>query len=86
MWGKRGPRKMVDIRGYTVIQREKLRLIYSIDIYCTPNTCPRVLGAGDLELELRYKQRPTQACGKQGWLALCKWMSNGKHSLTQPAG
>lgn len=71
--------------GCIMIQREKLTLIHSIDIYCTPNTFPEVLGAGDLELELRYKQRPTQGCGKQDWLTPCKWMSNGRHSLTQPA-
>lgn len=62
-----------------------MRLIHSIDIYCTPNLCPEGLGAGDLELELRHKQRPTQGCGKQGWLTLCEGMSNGRHSLTQPA-
>ena len=36
-------------RGYIMIQREKLRLIHSTDVHCTPNMCPELLGAGDVE-------------------------------------
>lgn len=35
--------------GYIMIQREKLRLVHSTDVHCTPNMCPELLGAGDVE-------------------------------------
>lgn len=33
-----------------MMQREKPKLVHSVDVYCTPNTCPELLGAGSVEV------------------------------------
>lgn len=57
MLGEGVSKEMLGVgRGYIMIQREKLRLIHSTDVHCTPNVCPELLGAGDME---EQQQMPT---------------------------
>ena len=49
-WERGVSKEMLGVgSGYIMIQREKPRLVHSTDVHCTPNVCPELLGAGDVE-------------------------------------